>query len=50
MLATNAYRCFCQLMLDYQNKLAGIEDMRPWSSYIKERCSVNRKRGFNKEK
>ena len=36
-------------MPDYKNEPAGIEDMLPWSDFIKERCSADRKREFNKE-
>ena len=34
---------------DYKNEPAGIEDLLPWSDFIKERCSADRKREFNKE-
>lgn len=36
-------------MPDYKNEPAGIEDMLPWSDFIKERCSADRKRESNKE-
>lgn len=36
-------------MPDYKNEPVGIEDMLPWSDFIKERCSAGRKLEFNKE-